>query len=167
MKLSAPVSSIFLLQPCRAHRHDLDETGLLIPGCWFEPTPLRASACCTILKTGHKIPCQKSQVGRAKWKKVLSRNEFASLDRRHRCCRKTTETECAAAPLPCWFKPTRSEVRIGWKDETEPKPESAGKRASPARPPGPKATNFCAESASARNPSRVPLPDESGKRILL
>jgi hypothetical protein len=39
MKLSAPVSSIFLLQPCRAYRHDLDETGLLIPGYWFEPTP--------------------------------------------------------------------------------------------------------------------------------
>jgi hypothetical protein len=29
----------FLLQPCRAYRHYLDETGLLIPGYWFEPTP--------------------------------------------------------------------------------------------------------------------------------
>jgi hypothetical protein len=39
MKLSAAVSSIFLLQPCRAYRLDLDETGLLFPECWFEPTP--------------------------------------------------------------------------------------------------------------------------------
>jgi len=76
-------------------------------------------------------------------------------------------------PLPCWFKPTCSEaappcgVRIGWKDETEPKPERLGQEGKPRTAPGPKATNFCAENASARNPSRVPLPDESGKPILL
>src|SRR4051794_36096404 len=61
MKLSAPVSSIFLLQPCRAYRHDFHETGLLISGYWFEPTPATDQRVRTILKTRHEIACQKSQ----------------------------------------------------------------------------------------------------------
>jgi hypothetical protein len=85
MKLSAPVSSIFLLQPCRAYRHDLDETGLLIPGVGLNQHPLWTSAFRTIFQTRHEIPCQKSQVGRAKRKKALTRNQFTSLDR-PRCC---------------------------------------------------------------------------------
>jgi hypothetical protein len=43
--------------------------------------PLRISACRMILKTGHKIPCQKGQVGRAKGKKAPLRNQFTSLDK--------------------------------------------------------------------------------------
>ena len=66
MKLSAPVSSIFLLQPCRAYRHDLDETGLLIPGCWFEPTPAMDQRVPDNLENPAQNPLPEESGGRAK-----------------------------------------------------------------------------------------------------
>ena len=138
MKLSAPVSLIFLLQPCRAYRHDLDETGRFIAAVGLNQHPLRISACRTILKTGHKIPCQKSQVGRAKRKKAPSRNQFTSLDRRRWLTEDNRNRKRSRAPCPVGLNqhvlgPAPGyDVRNGANDETEPKPRDAG-RASAAR----------------------------------
>src|SRR4051794_346921 len=63
MKLSAPVSSIFLLHRA-APTGPILMTGLLIPGVGLNQHPLWTSACRTLPKTGHKIPCQKSQVAK-------------------------------------------------------------------------------------------------------
>ena len=63
MKLSAPVSSNFPLQRAAPTRTSL-MTGLLIPGVGLNQHPLWTSAYRTLSKTGHKIPCQKSQVAK-------------------------------------------------------------------------------------------------------
>src|SRR6476620_10967418 len=109
MKLSAPVSSIFLLQPCPAYRHNLDETGLFIPGVGLNQHRLRTSAWRTILKTRHKIPCQKSQVGRAERKKAPETSSHhwtgdSGVDGRQ----PKPKPEAQPRPLPCWFEPTCS-----------------------------------------------------------
>src|SRR6478672_11318384 len=74
--------------------------------------------------------------------------------------------------LPCWFKPTCSgaavhcDVRIGWNDETEPKPEPRAKgqrRSAPRLKP----KKLGAEARAQGIPSQLPLPDESGKGIIL
>jgi hypothetical protein len=156
------------------YRHDLDETGLLIPGCWFEPTPAADQRVPHNPENQAQNPLSEESGGLSQRRKARSRNESLIGQATSVLTEDNQNRMRSRAPLPCWFKPTCSEaappcdVRIGWKDETEPKsPRDAGKKASPARLPGPKATNFCAESARARNPSRVPLSDESGKRILL
>src|SRR4051794_5011194 len=66
MKLSAPASSIFLLERAAPTSTILMKSASSSPGVGFNQHRLWTSACRTLQKTGHKIPCQKSQVGRVK-----------------------------------------------------------------------------------------------------
>ena len=141
------------------------------PSVGLNQHPLWTSAFRTILKTRHEIACQKSQ-GRPSQKKEGAESKPVHItgqatvvlteDNRNR--------KSSRAPCPVGLNQhvlglaTDCDVRNGRNDETEPKsPRDAGKKASPARPPGPKATNFCAESARKESQSD-PVPEESGTR---
>ena len=169
MKLSAPVSSIFLLQPCCAYRHDLNETGPLHPRCWFEPTLAMDQRLPDNLKSPALNPLPEES-GRPSQKKEGAESKPVHItgqatvvlteDNRNR--------KSSRAPCPVGLNQhvlglaTDCDVRNGRNDETEPKsPRDAGKKASPARPPGPKVKNFCAESARKESQSD-PVPEESG-----
>ena len=169
MKLSAPVSSIFLLQPCRAYRHDLDETGLLIPGVGLNQHPLWTSAFRTISKTRHKIPCQKSQVAEPKERRRQSKpvhitgqaTVVLTEDNRNR---KRSRAPCPVGLNQHVLGPAPGyDVRNGRNDETEPKPRDAGRGRAP-RGTRPKAKNFGDEGRAQGIPVGAPLADESGKR---
>ncbi len=129
----------------RAYRHDLDETGLSSPSVGLNQHPLWTSAFRTILKTQHKIPCQKSQVAEPK-EKAPSRNQFASLDRRvgsHAGTLTEDNRNRKRSRAPCRVGLNQHvlelapacDVRNGRKDETEPKPARRGQKASAARHP--------------------------------
>ncbi|MBR1231687.1 hypothetical protein [Bradyrhizobium sp. AUGA SZCCT0182] len=94
MKLSAPVSSIFLLQ--RAAPTLM--TGLLIPGVGLNQHPQWTSACPTLPKTGHKIPCQKSQVAKPNKESAQSK-PVRAIGQAALVVPEANETE-RAAPLP-------------------------------------------------------------------
>ena len=109
MKLYAPVSSIFLLQPSRAYRQNPDETGLLILGRWFEPTPAMDQRVPDNLSNPARNPLPEES-GRPSQKK-----EGADLKPLHITGQATVlltednqKRKRSRAPLLCWFEPTCS-----------------------------------------------------------
>lgn len=96
MKLSAPVSSIFLLQ-CAAPTGTNLMTGRLIPGVGLNQHPQWTSACPTLPKTGHKIPCQKSQVAKPN-KEGAHSKPLRTIGQAALVVSDVNETERAATP---------------------------------------------------------------------
>src|SRR6266702_3395387 len=110
MKLSAPVSSI--LPPPhvpRVYLHVLDESGLLFPGSWFEPTPATDQRVAHNPEnpTRNRLP---EESGSAESKERRRRVGTSShhwtgdsgVDGRQ------PKPEAQPHPLPCWFEPTCS-----------------------------------------------------------
>jgi hypothetical protein len=159
MKLSAPVSSIFLLQPCRAYRHDLDETGLRFPECWFEPTPAM----------DQRVPDNLENPARNR----LS-EESGSAEPKERRRRVGTSShhwtgdsgvdediryrKRSRAPCPVGLNQhvlglaPGCDVRNGRNDETQPKPRDARRGRAP-RGNRPKAKNFGSEGRAQGIPA--------------
>jgi hypothetical protein len=99
----------FPFQPCRTYRHDLDETGLLFPECWFEPTPAMDQRVPDNLENParNRLP---EESGSAEPKERRRRVKTSShhwtgdsgVDGRQ------PKPEEQPRPLPCWFEPTCS-----------------------------------------------------------
>jgi hypothetical protein len=159
MKLSAPVSSIFLLQPCRAYRHDLDETGLLILGCWFEPTPATDAA-----RSGQcRKPGTKSPARRVRWAEPKNKRRSVETSSHHwtgdgGVDGRQPKPEVQPRPCPVGLNQhvlglaPGCDVRNGRNDETEPKPRDAGRGRAP-RGTRPKAKKFGSEGRAQGIPA--------------
>lgn len=168
MKLSAPVSSIFLLQRAAPTGTILMKPASSSPGVGLNQHQLWTSACRTLPKTGQKIPCQKSQVAKPN-KEGAHSKPVRTIGQAALVVPEAIETERAATParvglnqhiqrlshlaMPVLAVTNKADVH---------RTLAAGKRRAASRP---KPNNFGAEGASTRNPGPTPLPDESGKRL--
>jgi hypothetical protein len=169
MKLSAPVSSIFLLQPCRAYRHDLDDRPPH-PRCWFEPTPAidqrvphtRGNRALNPLpeESGNprKEGAQSKRVRIIGQAALVVPEDNRNQTRGHRLCHVGLNQHIkrlSHLAMPVSAELNRADVH---------RPLASGKCRAASRPM-PKRF-FCAEGASARNPGPTPFPDESGKGFI-
>ena len=163
MKLSAPVSSIFLLQPCCAYRHDLNETGPLHPRCWFEPTLAMDQRLPDNLKSPALNPLPEES-GRPSQKKEGAESKPVHItgqatvvlteDNRNR---KRSRAPCPVGLNQHVLGPAPGyDVRNGRDDETEPKPRDAGRGRAP-RGTRPKAKNFGDEGRAQGIPAEPRL----------
>ena len=163
MKLSAPVSSIFLLQPCRAYRHDLNETGLLMPGCWFEPTTAMDHRVPDNLKNRAQNPLPEES-GRPSQMKKGAKSKPVRIGLTDNTGDVGRQPKPEAQPRPCpvglnqhVLGPASGyDVRNGRNDETEPKPRDAGRGRAP-RGTRPKAKNFGSEGLAEGIPAEPRL----------
>lgn len=147
---------------CRTYRPDLDETGLLIPGCWFEPTPLMDQRVAHNPENRAQNPLPEES-GRPSQKKEGADSKPVHITGQATVLlTKTTETGSAAAPCPVGLNqhvlgPSPGyDVRNGRKDETEPKPRDADRGLAP-RGTRPKAKNFGGEGQAQGIPAEPRL----------
>lgn len=166
MKLSASVSSFFLLQRAAPTDTNLTKPASPSPRVGLNQHPLWTSACHTLPKTRQKIPCQKSQVAKPN-KDGGHSKPVQTIGQAALVVPEAIETDRAATParvglnqhiqrlshlaMPVLAVTNKADVH---------RTLAAGKLRAASRP---KPNNFSAEGASTRNPGPTPLPDESGR----
>lgn len=106
MKLSAPVSSVFLLQRAAPTGTNL-MTRPPHPPCWFEPTPATDQRVAHNPENRAQNPLPEES-GRPSQKKEGAESKPVHITRQATVALTEDTRKRSRAPLPCWFEPTCS-----------------------------------------------------------